>query len=283
MKKIAVILDSGSNYQNKHDDVYVLPMQVFIKDKDGVEKSFLDDEKFERKELIEALNNKQDISTSMASPGLLLNLLEKIKDEYEHIVILPLSKYLSGFYENCKSLTKEYDNVIVIDGKCVGISGNWLAHMIIDYVNKKNTIVGLQEYVDKITEKTCGVVIVGDLTQLKKGGRISSFKSLIASAIKLKLIVKFDGQLSYVAKDLTWTGAINKSLELIDKQIKYSTRGIAHISIFNELNNESEGVKLVEYTKEALKLKVNDEPSLLPKCVIAHTGANSFSILIQAK
>lgn len=124
MKKIAVILDSGSNYQNKHEDVFVLPMQVFIKNKDNVEKAYLDDEKFERKELIEALNNKLDISTSMASPGLLLNLVEEIKDKYEHIVILPLSRHLSGFFDNCKSLTSDYNNVTVIDGKCVGISGN---------------------------------------------------------------------------------------------------------------------------------------------------------------
>lgn len=282
MKKIAIILDSGSNYENKHDDVYVLPMQVFIKGKDNIEKSYLDDEKFDRKELINALNNKEDISTSMVSPGLLLNLIEEIKDQYEHIIILPLSKHLSGFHESCVSLTKEYENVKVIDGKCVGISGNWLTPMIMEYV-EKHGVNKLQEYVDEITNKTCGVVIVGDLTQLKKGGRISSFKALIAATIKLKLIVKFDGKLSYVAKDLTWKGAIKKSLELIDNQIKYSTRGVAHVSIFNELNNDAEGIELVEYTNKLIKSKVKFEPSLLPKCVIAHTGSNSFSILIQTK
>lgn len=61
----------------------------------------------------------------------------------------------------------------------------------------------LQAYVDQLIAKTCGVVIVGDLSQLKKGGRISSFKCMMAAAFKIKLIVKFDGKLSYVAKDLT--------------------------------------------------------------------------------
>lgn len=124
MKKIAIILDSGSNYATENADVIVLPMQVFIKDKNGQEQAYLDDANFERSLLINAFNNKFDVSTSMASPGLLLNVLEEIHDQYEHIVVLPLSKHLSSFYDTCVSLTTDYQNVKVIDGSCVGISGN---------------------------------------------------------------------------------------------------------------------------------------------------------------
>lgn len=51
----------------------------------------------------------------------------------------------------------------------------------------------------------------------------------------------------------------------------------------NELSNVEEGQKLVEYTLTKIGQPVVNEPSLLPKCVIAHTGINSFSILIQTK
>ncbi len=283
MRKIAIILDSGSNYATTNPDIYVLPMQVFIKDNNGQEQRYWDDKNFQRSVLIEAFNNKMDVATSMTSPGLLLNMVEELKDQYEHIVIVPLSKYLTSFYNNCISLTKEYPNVTVIDGSCVGIGGNWLADQIIAYVNADKDIHKLQAYIDSLITKTCGVVIVGDLNQLKKGGRISAFKCMMASAFKIKLIVKFDGKLTYVAKDLSWTGAIDKSLALIDNQIKYSSQHIAHISVMNELNNQDEGDKLVAYTMSKIKDPVTNEPSLLPKCVIAHTGINSFSILIQTK
>ena len=90
--KVAVVTDSNSGItqaQAKEMGVYVLPMPFMI---DGTE--YLEDINLTQKEFYEHLSGDHDVSTSQPSPETILNLWEKLLEEYDAVVHIPMS---SGF------------------------------------------------------------------------------------------------------------------------------------------------------------------------------------------
>ena len=47
----------------------------------------------------------------------------------------------------------------------------------------------IQQYFDKVKDKRCALLTVYDVKQLKKGGRVSNFKSMIINMLGLKLCI----------------------------------------------------------------------------------------------
>ena len=79
--KVAVVTDSNSGItqaQAKEMGVYVLPMPFMI---DGTE--YLEDINLTQKEFYEHLSGDHDVSTSQPSPETILNLWEKLLEEYD--------------------------------------------------------------------------------------------------------------------------------------------------------------------------------------------------------
>lgn len=82
--KVAVVTDSNSGItqaQAKEMGVYVLPMPFMI---DGTE--YLEDIDLTQKEFYEHLSGDHDVSTSQPSPETILNLWEKLLEEYDAVV-----------------------------------------------------------------------------------------------------------------------------------------------------------------------------------------------------
>ena len=93
--KVAVVTDSNSGItqaQAKEMGVYVLPMPFMI---DGTE--YLEDIDLTQKEFYEHLSGDHDVSTSQPSPETILNLWEKLLEEYDAVVHIPMSSGLSSF------------------------------------------------------------------------------------------------------------------------------------------------------------------------------------------
>lgn len=286
MQEVAFILDTGSYFQTKTlKNVFVVPISIIV-DSDNNTKYYEDSIDITRKELEEFLDGSEHVSTSQPN---IFKVEEKIKEilkSYKKIIFIPLSKHLSGFYNTLKNLkeTKFQDSMILVDSESVGIDGTWIVEELSTLISE-NKIELTQESIDKcITErkkKVCGAVILADLNQLIKGGRLKGFKAIIAKTLKMKITIKFQGDLQFNSKDLNLEVAISKALKMIDAQNNYSKVGIKNITIMNDLKNKEYGEEII---KKILKiLKINSyTPSLLPGCIISHVGTDTFSILIEA-
>jgi len=81
MSKVAIVTDSNSGItqeQGKELGIFVLPMPFFI---DG--ELYLEDITLSQSEFYEKLGADSDISTSQPSPGEVMDLWDKVLEEYE--------------------------------------------------------------------------------------------------------------------------------------------------------------------------------------------------------
>ena len=111
-KKTAIVTDSNSGItqaQAKELGIYVLPMPFFIS-----EELFFEDITLTQKEFYEKLESDADIKTSQPAPGDVMELWEKLLEEYEELVHIPMSSGLSGSCETAMMLAEEYDGKVQV-------------------------------------------------------------------------------------------------------------------------------------------------------------------------
>ena len=107
MSKVAIVTDSNSGITQKRGEelgIYVLPMPFFI---DG--ELYLEDITLSQEQFYEKLGADSEISTSQPSPGDVMDLWDKLLEDYDEIVCIPMSSGLSSTCETALSLAQDYD------------------------------------------------------------------------------------------------------------------------------------------------------------------------------
>ena len=120
-KKTAIVTDSNSGItqaQAKELGIFVLPMPFFINEELFFEDITLTQEEFYRRLLEDA-----DISTSQPSPGEVMDLWDRVLEEYEEIVHIPMSSGLSKSCETAVMLAQDYEGrVVVVDNQRISVT-----------------------------------------------------------------------------------------------------------------------------------------------------------------
>lgn len=284
--KIAYLFDSGSNYELKNQkDCFVVPMSIDVQNEYG-QNSFLDSVTITRDELEKIISTDSIVKTSQPPIGYIIDAIDSIYKEYDLIISIPFSKDLSSTYNTILSLQKQYgqDKFLVADVNTMSITGNWFLDDLKEFIKNNKTInqLELNQLCKQIVMKQCGIVIVADTKRLIAGGRLKGIKGLIAKTFKFKLIIKYKGKLEFLDKSINIKEAIEKALKIMDHDCHFIKNGIKRCAILANLNNETENLELTNFVIEKLNTKTKIEKALLPGCVIAHTGSNTFSILIES-
>lgn len=196
MRKIGFVVDSTFGY--KGNEATVVPLNVFIDDKEYV------DGKFDGSLVVEALEKDLKMSTSQPSPNAFLNAYEKeLAKGYEHVICLTIASSLSGTF-NSANLGKdilENDNVTIIDTKTVNLGSEYILEEAIKYANLGKSLEEVIEYINDLISKGSIIFSVDNLQTLVKGGRLGRFSALIGSVLKIKPILRFkEGILNVEAK-----------------------------------------------------------------------------------
>lgn len=196
MRKIGFVVDSTFGY--KGSEATVVPLNVFIDDKEYV------DGEFDGSLVVEALEKDLKMSTSQPSPNAFLNAYEKeLAKGYEHVICLTIASSLSGTF-NSANLGKdilENDNVTIIDTKTVNLGSEYILEEAIKYANLGKSLEEVIEYINDLISKGSIIFSVDNLQTLVKGGRLGRFSALIGSVLKIKPILRFkEGILNVEAK-----------------------------------------------------------------------------------
>ena len=121
IEKIAIVTDSNSGItqaQAKRLGIEVIPMPFFI---DG--KLYLEDITLTQEEFYQHLTQDSDISTSQPAPGEIMELWDRLLEEYEEIVHIPMSSGLSSSCETAMALAADYDGrVRVVNNQRISVT-----------------------------------------------------------------------------------------------------------------------------------------------------------------
>lgn len=240
MSKIAVATDSNSGItqnQAKEYGVHVIPMPFFI---DG--ETFYEDINLTQEQFYEKLEGNAEISTSMPAVGDVTDFWDKLLQEYDEIVYIPMSSGLSSSCETAMMLAQEYEGKVqVVNNQRISVTQKQTVLDALEMVECGMNAAQIKEYLEETKFDSSIYIMLDTLYYLKKGGRITPAAAALGTLLKLKPVLQIQGErLDAFAKARTMKQAKTIMLDAMAKD-------------FAERFGDAEGENMwieVAYTKD---------------------------------
>lgn len=219
MKKIAIVTDSNSGItqmQGEKMGIFVLPMPFFI---DG--ELFLEDITLTQEEFYKRLGEDSDISTSQPSPADVLELWDRLLEEYDEVVHIPMSSGLSSSCETAVTLSQDYDGrVQVVDNQRISVTQVQAVLDAIKLKEAEKSAAEMKEILEREKQEASVYITVDTLKYLKKGGRITPAAAALGTVLNLKPVLQIQGEkLDAFAKVRGWKAAKRTMLKAIETDL----------------------------------------------------------------
>ena len=285
MSRVAIVSDSNSGItqaEAKELGITVLPMPFFIDDKTLYEDIDLDQAGF-----YQLLAGDVNISTSMPLIGNLTDAWDKLLEEYDEIVHIPMSSGLSGSCQTAMMIANDYeDKVQVVDNQRISVTQRQSVLDAMALAEKGFSAKEIKEILEREKMESSIYIMVDTLDYLKKGGRITPAVAAVGTLLKLKPVLQIQGdKLDSFAKARTNKQAKGMMIDAMKKD-------------FAERFDDAEGKNMhleVAYTydleaAEAFKAEVEEAfPGMdvvmapLSLSVSCHIGPGALAIACSKK
>ncbi|MEY8444644.1 DegV family protein [Enterococcus ratti] len=191
--KLAVVTDSTAYLPKRiknHPDLFIIPIPVIL---DG--KTYNEGIDIEADEYYGLLKNSKDFpTTSQPAVGEVMALYEELKDKgYDTILSIHLSSGISGFVNTLHALKNDVEGVKIVpyDSKITSMPMGHMVETALDLNKKGHSLEEILTHIDRIRENTYAYLIVDDLNNLVRGGRLTNGAALIGGLLKIKPILTF--------------------------------------------------------------------------------------------
>jgi len=276
-KKIAWITDSTAYMTDElinHPDVYVVPLSITFGDEtfeDGIDLS--------TDQLYERIRSYKEIpKTSQPSAGRFAELFESLKDKYESAIAVHLSSKLSGTINSCLSGAALANfQVEVVDSKSMSHAITTLINKGLDMVSNGSSVKQIAEYLQLDALKSENYILLGNLDQFYKGGRMSGTSYLLGSLLKIKPIIQInsDGEFILFDKVRSEKKAIKRMLELLGES--YKKHSIAQVQIMH--GNVHDKAKELAAEIKTLFPKLDIFIGEISSTIAAHAGEGTVATI----
>ncbi len=286
MKKIAIVTDSNSGISQSEAakmGVHVLPMPFSIDGKvyyEGVDISF--DEFFQLQE------NDADISTSQPSIAEVASLWDRLLEEYEKIVYIPMSSSLSSSYQTAMVVAQDYEGkVFVVDNKRISVTQKRSVKDALELAQKGYGAEKIKEILEETQYDNSIYITLETLKYLKKGGRITPAAAAIGTLLKIKPILQIQGgKLDAFSKARTKKAAKKIMIDAIKKDMveRFGSKEDAS-GIYMQMAYTGDEKEINAFRDEVLEIFPNleiecDHLSLSVSC---HIGKGAIAIACTKK
>lgn len=218
--KIAVVTDSNSGItqaQAKELGVYVLPTPFFI-----AGESYLEGVSLTREEFFQKLTEDAEISTSQPTPGDVLDLWDRLLEEYDEIVHIPLSSALSSACNTTIMLAQDYEEkVAVVNNQRISVTQKSSVLDALRLAKQGKSASEIKAILEEEKLEASIYITVDTLKYLKKGGRVTPAAAAIGSVLNIKPVLQIQGEkLDSFAKARGWKSAKRVMLDALEMDLK---------------------------------------------------------------
>ena len=284
MSKIAIVTDSNSGItqaKGKEMGIYVLPMPFYINGE-----LFLEDITLTQEEFYKRLAQDADISTSQPSPGDVLDLWNKILEEHDELIHIPMSSGLSSSCETAISLSEDYNGrVQVVNNQRISVTQEQSVLDAMKLRDAGKSAVEIKKILEEEKFESTIYITVDTLKYLKKGGRITPAAAALGTVLNLKPVLQIQGEkLDAYAKVRGWKAAKRTMLQAIEKDMKERFAGKESQLILGMAYTCSKE-EAAEWKKEIRsrfpRFEIMESP--LSLSVACHIGAGSLAVTCTKK
>lgn len=294
-KKIAIIADSSAGVKNlEYKDVYVLPLVVNVLAKNQNNESniisYKDGIDCDNAKIVEMLKtNKYTITTSQASLGEIMNILDPIYDKYDEFYALPIASSASGSENTWKMTSDDYKKLHVIHQHMGGPMLQWFINDYLKMIKEdKLNNQTIDQYNTIAKDKIIGGMIVEDVRQLAAGGRVKALTAFMLNVLNIKVNISLDDNgMNFIKTAFTYRKSIDCIFKYFKKKIpNFDIKNIAEV-MFVRNTNETKLKQIddaIDYVKDKLSgLDIKYLYKIMPCVLTAHAGINSLVIAIKMK
>lgn len=285
MSKVAVLTDSNSGITQvdaKELGVYVIPMPFFINNETYYEDIDLTQEQF-----YEKLVDGVDISTSMPMVGSVTDTWDKLLQEYDEIVYVPMSSGLSSSCATAMMLAQDYDGKVqVVDNQRISVTMKLSVLDAMKMTEDGFSAAEIKRILEEQKFNSSIYIMVDTLKYLKKGGRITPAAAALGTLLRLKPVLQIQGEkLDAFAKARTVKQAKRIMLDAIHKDIETRMGGEANMDNLHIASayTPGEGVEqwLEEIRREFPDKEIIVDP--LSLSISCHIGPGALAVTVTKK
>lgn len=279
MSKIAIVTDSSACLPEdvrKEYNIYISYLMIIFGKQAYQEFKEISPSKF-----VELLGEHEELpSTSQPSVGSNAQLYEQaFADGYDEVVHLTLASALSGSYASAVSAAEmvNAEKIHVYDTKGIASIQYTLVVEAGKMAQAGKSVSEILTRLDQLREGWFIAAAINDLTNLRKGGRISSFSASLGSVLQIKPLIGVteDGGLEPTGKVRTFKKALNLLVNLA-KEAKLDPEkdevGVLHME-----NPEAAAQLKADLLKIYPGIEITELPLSLAVAVHAGPGAASVS------
>ncbi|MEX1549808.1 DegV family protein [Enterococcus sp. C50] len=281
--KLAVVTDSTAYLPERiknHPDLYVIPIPVIL---DG--KIYNEGIDIEADEYYGLLKNSKDFpTTSQPVVGEVLALYDELKAKgYDTIISIHLSSGISGFVNTLFAMKEDVKGLTVIpyDSKITSMPMGHMVEAALDLNDQGTSLEEILSHIDHIRDNTYAYLIVDDLNNLVRGGRLTNGAALIGGLLKIKPILTFtDGKIVLFEKIRSSKKAFARAEDIIGQR-KTEIAGPVKLYVIHANNLD---VAISE--KEKLQKKYPDaeiEIGHFGPVIGTHLGEKAVGLAISAQ
>lgn len=279
--KIAVGVDSGSGItqaQAKEMGMFVVPMPFMI---DGGE--FEEDITLTREEFYKKMSENADISTSQPSPETVRRAWDKVLQEYDQIVYIPMSSGLSGSCQTARMLAEDYDGrVAVVNNQRVSVTQRQSALDAKQLIEEGLDAEAVKQVLEQEKMESSIYITVDTLKYLKKGGRITPAAAALGTLLRIKPVLQIQGEkLDAFSKARTMKQAKTTMMTAMahDLENRFHDPEAEHMWIeVAHTENESMAMELAKELKEQYPKTPEIHIAPLALNIACHIGPGSLAI-----
>lgn len=225
MSRVAVVTDSNSGITQakaKELGIEVLPMPFYIDEELFFEDITLTQEAFYKK-----LENNAEISTSQPAPGDVMELWDRVLEEYDEVVYIPMSSGLSSSCETAIMLSQDYDGKVqVVNNQRISVTQKQSVYDAMKLAEQGKSAVEIKKILEDEKFESSIYITVDTLKYLKKGGRITPAAAAVGTVLNLKPVLQIQGEkLDAYAKVRGWKQARKVMLEAMEKDLSQRFAG----------------------------------------------------------
>lgn len=223
--KIAVVTDSTAFLTEdvkKNEHLFIVPTPIIIDNQtyhEGVD--------IETNEYYDLLNQSQEFpKTSQPVLGEVFELYKDIaKKGYDAIISIHLSSGISGFITNLTAVSADVKGIKIFpfDSLITSSPMGYMIETALKMAEAEKTPAEIIELLTKMREATSAYLIVDDLNNLVRGGRLTNGAAIIGTLLKIKPILTFEeGKIVVFEKIRSSKKAFKRTEKLIGKKMKES-------------------------------------------------------------
>ncbi|MBO0456445.1 DegV family protein [Enterococcus hulanensis] len=219
--KLAIVTDSTAYLNERmrnHKDLFIIPIPVIIDGEPFEEGVDIGYEEFYRK-----LKSSKDFpKTSQPVLGEVYELYRSIKEQgYDTVISIHLSEGISGFVRTLTAIKDDIEGLQLIpyDSKITSVPMGYMVERALEMSEQGKSLEEILAAVDQIRDTTNAYIIVDDLDNLVRGGRLTNGAAIIGGLLKIKPILTFEGGKIVLAEKIrSLKKALQRTEEIIEER-----------------------------------------------------------------